>query len=161
MRTALCTCLAAAAALGTTGCASTYGNMTSANNLGAAEYRPAVLVQPGREAAYDSILAACRQAAFNRQVTSAHRAQQDTVTGAVTGAAQGVSSGYRLGSLLKSAGLDASSTRSSLAGGAFGILGSLAGSFASGAADTSDETRSALLACLRSQASTVGFTVLE
>lgn len=161
MRKALCTCLAAVAALGTTGCASTYGNMTSANQLGASEYRPAVLVPPGREAAYDGILAACRQAAFNRQVTSAHRAQQDTVTGAVSGAAQGASSGYRIGSLFKSAGLDASSTRSTLAGGAFGIIGSLAGSFASGAADTSDETRAALLTCLRSQASAIGYTVLE
>lgn len=159
-RVCLTLATAGAAAL-STGCASTYGGLTSANNLGAAEYRPAVLVPPERQAAYDGILAACRQAAFNRQVTSANKAQQDSLTGAVTGAAQGVGSGYQIGSMFKSAGLDASSTRSALAGGAFGLIGSLAGSFAEGTSDTSAQTRDALLTCLRSQATRVGYTVLE
>lgn len=152
---------AAAALLASTGCASTYGGMTSANNLGAGEYRPAVLVPPERQAAYESMLSACRQAAFNRQVTAASKAQQDTVLGAVTGAADGATVGFQVGSIFKSAGLDASATRSTLAGGAMGMLGSIAGSFASGASQTSEETRLALLTCLRSRANQIGYTVLE
>lgn len=152
---------AASALLAFGGCASTYGGMTSANNLGAAEYRPAVLVPPEKQAAYEAILAACRQAAFNRQVTAAQKAQQDTVTGAVSAGVDGASAGFRIGSTLKSAGFDASSTRSTLAGGAFGLIGSLAGSFASGTSATSEETRSALLVCLRSKAHEIGYTVLE
>lgn len=161
MKRILCGSAAIAVLASTTGCASTYGGMTSSNNLGAAEYRPAVLVPPERQAVYEGILSACRQAAFNRQVTSAHKAQQDTLLGAVTGAADGAASGFQVGSIFKSAGLDASSTRSALQGGAFGLLTSMAGSFASGASSTSDETRSALLTCLRSQAAKVGYTVLE
>jgi hypothetical protein len=161
MNRTLCTGTALVLLATTTGCASTYGGMTSSNNLGAAEYRPAVLVPPDRQPAYDSILAACRQAAFNRQVTSASKAQQDTMTGAVTGVAQGASSGYQVSSIFKAAGLDASNTRSLLSGGALGLVGSLAGSFASGTSDTSAETRAALLTCLRSQAAKVGYTVLE
>ncbi|MCB1998177.1 MAG: hypothetical protein H6933_06575 [Burkholderiaceae bacterium] len=154
-------CAAVAAALSSVGCASTYGGLASSNNLGAGEYRPAVLVPPERQAAYEGVLSACRQAAFNRQVTAAHKAQQDTLTGAVKGAADGASSGFQVASIFKSAGLDTSSTRSTLAGGAFGVLGSLADSFASGTSSTSEETRAALLTCLRSQAGAVGYTVLE
>lgn len=144
-----------------TGCASTYGGLTSANNLGAAEYRPAVLVPPEKQAAYESVLTACRQAAFNRQVTAANQAQQGTITGAVTGAADGATAGFQMSNIFKTAGLDSSSTRGFLQGGAIGLLGSLAGSFASGATDTSAETRNALLTCLRSQAPKLGYTMLE
>lgn len=153
--------LAAALAMLGTGCASTYGGMTSANNLGAAEYRPAVLVPPDRQAAYESVLGACRQAAFNRQVTAAHQAQQGTITSAVSGAADGAAAGFQVSSIFKSAGLDSSTTKGFVQGGAIGMLTGLAGSFASGTTSTSDETRSALLTCLRSQAQKVGYTVLE
>jgi len=161
MKRVICIAAAASAAALTTGCASTYGNLTSANNLGAAEYRPAVLVPPDKQAAYESILQACRQAAFNRQVTAAHQAQQGSMTGAIAGAADGAAAGFQINSMFKSAGLDSSTTKGFVQGGAIGLLGSLAGSFASGATETSDATRAALLTCLRSQSVKVGYTVLE
>jgi hypothetical protein len=79
-------------------CASTCGGMTSVIKLGAAEYRPAALVPPDRQASYEGMLSACRQAGFNRQITSAHKARQDTLIGAVTGAADGAASSFQVDS---------------------------------------------------------------
>lgn len=151
----------AASAVLLQGCASTYGQLASSNGLGAAEYRPAVLVPPDRQAAYEQILQACRQASFNRQVTAAQKGQEQTLTSAVQGAADGASSGYQFSSVLKSAGYDSSTTRGFGVGAGIGLLGSLAGSFASGTGNTSDAVRATLLHCLRTQSAKVGYTVLE
>jgi hypothetical protein len=155
-------CAAAAAVLSmSAGCASTYGNLASANGLGAAEYRPAVLVPPDKRDIYEQILQQCRHASFNRQVTAAQKGQEGTLTGAVEGAAGGAAAGFQISSIFKDAGLGGSKTSGFLSGAGIGALTSLAGSFASGTSDTSDAVRLTLLTCLRSQAPKYGYTVLE
>lgn len=144
-----------------TGCASTYGNLVSGSSLGAQEYRPAVYVPPGKEGHYEQILAICRQAAVNRQITAAQQAQLETITGSVQGAAQGAATGMELGALFKGFDSDVSVNQTAGVGLAAGLLGGLAGSFAAGTEDTAAKTRQALLVCLRSQSDAVGYTVLE
>lgn len=144
-----------------TGCASTYSNLVSGSQLGAAEYRPAVFVPPGKEGQYEQILGICRQAAVNRQITAAQQAQLRTVTGSVRGTVDGAAFGMQFGSIFKQAGFDTSVTRQAGIGAAAGLLTSLAGSFASGTESSASKTRQALLFCLRSQESAVGYRVIE
>lgn len=154
-------CLVIVSSALVSGCASTYGNLASANGLGANEYRPAVLVPPDKQAAYEQTLAACRQASFNRQVTAAQKGQEGSLTSAVSGAAGGAKAGYEMSNIFKTAGLGGSTTKGFLGGAGIGALSGLAGAFSSGTSNTSDETRLTLLTCLRSQARTIGYTVLE
>jgi len=140
----------AAAAIGMTGCASTYGNLVSGSNLGAQEYQPAVLANAGMEPQYREVLGICRQVATSRQVTAAQEAQLKTITGAVQGAGDGLASGMQLGFIFKQAGF----SRGSMSGGigvgmVGGLVTSLAGAFASGTNKDASETKLVLLNCLR------------
>lgn len=140
--------LSAVAAL--SGCASTYGNLVSGSNLGAQEYTPAVLPNPGMEGQYREVLGICRNVATNRQVTAAQEAQLKTLTGAVVGAGAGAAGGLQFGSMAKQFGLaDGGVGRSMGVGMAAGLITSLAGSFASGANKGASETKLVLLQCLR------------
>ncbi|MCX7902613.1 MAG: hypothetical protein N2483_10105 [Burkholderiaceae bacterium] len=143
------------------GCASTYSNLVSGHQLGVMEYRPAVYVPPGKEPVYEQKLQLCRQAAANRQLTSAHEAQLGTITNSVRGAVGGAATGAIVGRTWKDIGLDVSVNRSAGIGAAAGLASSLAGSFASGAQRTAAESRAALLTCLRSFEAEHGFRVLE
>lgn len=150
-----------AATMASTGCASTYSNLVSGSNLGAQEYQPAVLVQPGKEEQYRQVLALCRNVAANRQVTAAQQGQLKTISGAVGGAVQGATGGLQIASFMKDSGFDTSLNRSAGLGFLAGLAGSLASSFSSGTQGTAENTRTTLLACLRSEAGNVGYRVLE
>lgn len=141
--------LAGFAAL-TSGCASTYGNMVSGSNLGAQEYQPAVLPNPGQEERYKQVLGVCRTVAVNRNITAAQEAQLKTITGAVSGTTSGAAFGMKFGSIMKQAGLNSSINRNVGIGAAAGLISSLGNSFASGISHTADETKRILLSCLRS-----------
>lgn len=140
-------CALVAAPLG--GCASTYGNLVSGSNLGAQEYAPAVLTQPGMEAQYAQVLGICRQVAVKRQVTAAQEAQLATMTGAVKGSVDGAVSGMQMGLIFKQAGLNGGVNRSAGLGMLGGLASSLADSFASGTQDDAAQTKQVLLNCLR------------
>jgi uncharacterized protein YcfJ len=144
-----------------TGCASTYGNLVSGSQLGAAEYRPAVFVPPGKEGQYEQVLGICRQAATNRQITAAQQAQLATITGSVKGAVDGAAFGVQFGNIFKQAGFDTSLNRSAGIGAMTGLATSLAGAFSSGTQSSASKTREALLYCLRSQQAAVGYRVVE
>lgn len=148
-------CVIASAAI-LSGCAPIYGNTVSKNQLGAAEYRPAVYVPPERQGDYEQLLTLCRQAATNRQVTAAQQAQLKTLTGATEDVTNTAMLGAGIGSMyggdaLKGAGI----------GVAAGLIGSLASSFSSGTENTAAKTRDALLNCLRTGESALGIKVLE
>lgn len=133
------------------GCASTYSNLLSGGKLGAQEYMPAVYVKPGNEQRYSQVLGVCRQAAVNRQITSAQRAQLETITGSVEGLAGGAGYGLELAGQLKSFGIaDVDIGEAAGYGALAGLVGGLATSFSSGTSNTADATRSALLSCIRS-----------
>lgn len=131
------------------GCASTYGNLTSGSGLGAQEYTPAVVVNQGMEGKYSQILAICRSAAVNRQITAAQEGQLKTITGAVAGAGTGAATGLELGFMLKQVGLGTGVNRSMGIGMAGGLISSLATSFASGTNNDASETKRTLLQCLK------------
>jgi hypothetical protein len=133
----------------------------SGSQLGAAEYRPAVFVPPGKEAQYQQILGICRPAATNRQIKAAQQAQLKTITGTVQGTVDGAAFGLQFGNIFKQAGFDTSLNRSAGIGAVAGLAGSLAGAFASGTESAADKTREALLFCLRSQANAVGYRVFD
>jgi hypothetical protein len=140
---------AVSSALFTSGCASTYGNLASGSGLGAMEYMPAVVVKPGGEGMYQQILAQCRNAAANRQVTAAQTGQLNTIANVGGGALAGAAQGMQTGQMLKDAGLGTSVNRATGIGALAGSLGALAGSFSSGTKNTASETRQSLLFCLR------------
>ena len=131
------------------GCGSAYSGLASQSGLGAAEYIPAVLVEPGQEAKYAQVLPLCRQVAANRQATAAQKAQLETLTGVVSSAGAGAASGLEFGNILGSGGFDTNALEGAAVGAAAGIISGLAGAFASGAEGTADETRRILLNCLR------------
>lgn len=148
--------------VGILGCASTYSDLVSGSNLGAQEYRPAVLVPPDKQAQYEQVLSVCRQVAVNRQVTAAQEAQLRTITGAVEGTAQGMAFGMQMGNVFKQAGVDSASiNRSAGVGAVAGLISSVGSSFASGAEGGAEETKRILLGCLRTQERAVGYQVLE
>jgi hypothetical protein len=139
----------AAASLWISGCASTYGNLVSGSQLGAHEYQPAVLPQPGMQSRYAEILGLCRQVAANRQVTAAQEAQLRTLTGVTEGSVGGAMAGLQIGTTLKSAGLGISANRTFGIGLLTGLATSAASAFSSGAQHDASETRDVLLTCLR------------
>ena len=139
--------LACIAAL--SGCGSAYSGLSNTSGLGAGQYRPAVVVEPGNEARYEQVLAICRNVAANRQATAAQRAQLESITGVVAGAGSGAAAGLQFGSMLDNAGFDTSAGEGALVGAAAGALSGIATAFASGAESTADETRRILLNCLR------------
>lgn len=137
-------------AFGLSGCASTYSNLVSGSGLGAAEYRPAVLVNTGMQGKYEEILGICRQVAVNRQITAAQEAQLKTITGVTQGAASGASFGLQMGSMMKQIGApDASLNKSMAVGAVAGMLSSAGQAFASGTENNAAQTKQILLACLR------------
>lgn len=145
--------LALAASLAVSGaglsaCGSAYSGLTGASGLGADQYQPAVVVEPGNEARYQQVLAICRTVAANRQATAAQKAQLETITGTVEAAGAGASQGAVLGEFLGSAGLDSSWEEGALLGAGAGIVSGLTSAFASGAEETAAETRRILLNCL-------------
>ena len=139
--------LAAAAVL--SGCGSAYSGLADSSGLGAGQYRPAVVVEPGNEGRYEQVLGVCRSVAVNRQATAAQKAQLETLTGVVEGVGTGAASGLEFGNLLGDAGFDTNALEGAAVGAAAGAIASLASAFASGAEDTVDETRRILLNCLR------------
>ena len=132
-----------------TGCGSAYSGLTNQSGLGAAQYRPAVVVEAGNEAKYEQVLQICRGVAQNRQATAAQKAQLESITGVVAGAGTGAAGGLEFGSLLNTAGFDTNALEGAAIGAAAGAISGLASAFASGAEDTADETRRILLNCLR------------
>ena len=131
------------------GCGSAYSGLTKVSGLGADQYRPAVVVEPGNEQRYQKVLGICRQVAMKRQATAAQKAQLETLTGTVQGAAKGATTGAQIGLIMDAAGLNAGVGKGALVGAAAGIVSGLAGAFAKGANQTADETRRILLNCLR------------
>ena len=131
------------------GCASTYGNLVSGSNLGAAEYMPAVMPNPGMEGKYQQVLGICRQVAVNRQVTAAQEAQLRTITGVTAGTVDGAAFGAAMGSVFRQSGLNTSVGKDMALGSAVGLLTSLVDSFASGTEHDAAQTRQVLLTCLR------------
>ena len=131
------------------GCGSAYSQLTDKSGLGAGQYIPAVIPEPGQEAKYEQVLVICRRVAANRQATSAQEAQLKSITGVVSGAGQGAASGLQIGSILKGGGWDVSRGKSALIGAGAGIISGLASAFASGAKSTAAETKRILLNCLK------------
>jgi hypothetical protein len=132
-----------------TGCASTYGNLVSGSQLGAAEYKPSVLVNQGMDSRYQEVLGICRNVATNRQITAAQEAQLKTITGVGSGALSGAATGMQFGSILKQAGFGGGVNRSTGIGLVTGALSGLAGAFKSGTENGASETKLILLNCLR------------
>jgi hypothetical protein len=141
--------IAASLASLASGCASSYSDLVSGSQLGAMDYRPAVLPMPGMEAKYQEVLAICRQVAVNRQVTAAQEAQLRTITGVGAGALEGAAMGIQMGSMFKQAGVDTSINRSAGIGLIVGSLASLGSSFQGGANRAAASTKDTLLTCLR------------
>ena len=81
----------------------------------------------------------------------------DTIGSVGTGAATGM----QIGSMFKDAGLGTSVNRSVGIGAASGLIAGLTSAFSSGVSDNQEKTRDALLRCLRSRQTTIGYTVLE
>ena len=132
------------------GCGSAYSGLSNVSGVGAGQYRPAVVVEPGHEGRYEQVLAVCRGVAANRQATAAQKAQLESLTGAVAGAAEGAAAGAQFAGMLDSIGLESANVgQGALVGAAAGLVSGLASSFASGANETADETRRILLNCLR------------
>ena len=132
------------------GCGSAYSGLTNVSGLGAGQYQPAVVVEPGNEDRYQQVLVVCRQVAANRQATAAQKAQLESLTGAVAGAAEGAAAGAEFAGMLDAIGLEGANVgQGALVGAAAGVLSGLASSFAGGANQTADETRRILLNCLR------------
>ncbi len=146
----VCLPLFVSAVLALGGCASTYSNLVSGSNLGAMEYQPAVLVNPGMDGRYSEVLSICRTVAAKRQVTAAQEAQLKTLTGATASALEGAASGMQFGSMMKQAGLNSSINRDMGIGIASGLIGSLGASFANGSERDAAATKTVLLNCLRS-----------
>ncbi len=138
-----------ACALAASGCASTYGNLVSGSNLGAAEYRPAVLVNAGMEGRYNDVLAVCRQVATNRQITAAQEAQLKTITGVTAASLSGAAEGLQFGSLLKQAGVKTSINKDVGIGMMASGISALGTAFARGAESDAASTKGVLLNCLR------------
>jgi len=126
-----------------------YSDLVSGSSLGAQEYTPAVYVLPENESKYNQVLATCRQAAINGQVTAAQKAQLETITGVVEGTAEGLAFGAQMANIYRSVGLDTDLGDAALTGAGIGLIGSLASSFASGTEDTAAKSRTVLLNCLR------------
>ena len=131
------------------GCGSAYSGLSNVSGLGADQYQPAVVVEPGNEARYQQVLGICRQVAANRQATAAQKAQLETLTGVVAGAGEGAAAGLAITGTLDAIGLDANEGQGALVGAAAGVLSGLVGAFAEGANVTAEETRRILLNCLR------------
>ena len=135
------------------GCGSAYSGVVGSSGLGAAEYRPAVYVEPGNEAKYEQVLQICRQAANNRQMTAAQESQLRTLTGAVEGTVEGAASGLAFANIFSafegSDAIDVSRGESAMIGAGIGLATSMASAFASGAETTAAETKKALLQCLK------------
>ena len=130
------------------GCGSAYSGLSNVSGLGADQYQPAVVVEPGNEDRYQQVLAVCRQVAMNRQATAAQKAQLETLTGVVAGAGEGAAAGLAITGTLDAIGLDANEGQGALVGAAAGAISGLVSAFAEGANTTAEETRRILLNCL-------------
>lgn len=135
--------------LGLSACGSAYSGLTDAHGLGAADYQPSVVVEPGNEEVYQQALTVCRQVAANRQATAAQKAQLETLTGTVESVGEGASQGAVIGGLLGTGGWDTNLGEGALVGAGAGLVSGLFSAFASGAEETADESRRVLLNCLR------------
>ena len=133
-----------------TGCGSAYSGLTNQSGLGAAQYRPAVVVEAGNEAKYEQVLQICRSGGCRIvKRLPPRRPQLESITGVVAGAGTGAAGGLEFGSLLNTAGFDTNALEGAAIGAAAGAISGLASAFASGAETTADETRRILLNCLR------------
>lgn len=141
--------MAALLAIGLAGCGGAYSGVVSGSGLGAAEYRPAVYVEPGNEARYEQVLAICRTAANNRQMTAAQEAQLRTLTGTAESTVAGAAAGVQFQQIFDMAGFDTSSVGDAAAIGAgVGLITGLVGAATEGAERTAAETKAVLLNCL-------------
>ncbi len=131
------------------GCGSAYSGLTRSQGLGAGQYMPAVVVEPGNEGLYQQTLTTCRSVAENRQATAAQEAQLRTLTGTVGATGTGAATGAQVGNLLGDAGYDTGLGEGAAVGAGVGFVSGLVGAFASGAETTAAETKKVLLNCLR------------
>ena len=131
------------------GCASSYGNRVDNTGLGAAQYQPAVYVPAENRVKYEEVLTVCRQVAANRQVTSAQKAQLQTLTGALEGAIGGAAGAASFAAFIDQFDDDVDVGDAAGVGLAAGLIGSLVSSFAQGSHKVADETRKILLNCLK------------
>lgn len=143
----LLSCLGLHAVL--SGCGSAYSGLARSQGLGATEYMPAVVVEPGNESLYAQTLSLCRSVAQNRQATAAQEAQLKTLTGTVQATGTGAATGAQVGELLGDAGYDTGLGEGAAIGASVGLVSGLLGSFAEGAENTAAETKRVLLNCLR------------
>lgn len=118
------------------------GNVES-SGIGAATYTPSVYVEPGQQARYARVLAVCRQAAANRQLTAAQTAAlraEGVVTDEIfAGGSQIVSEQLITGDVSDSSAFDVFG----------GLLTSAMATDQRATESTAAKTRSALLECLR------------
>ncbi len=136
------------------GCGSAYTGVVDHSGLGAGQYIPAVYVIPGNEGMYQQVLGICRQAALNRQMTSAQESQLKTLTGTLRSTAAGAAAGVQQGSSFDMisdviGGGDVDVGEQALIGAATGLITGLVDAFASGSEDTAAETKRIMLNCLR------------
>ena len=100
------------------------------------------------------MLAVCRRAALNRQMTTAQESQLKTLTGTLRSTAAGAAAGVQQGSsfdmisdVIGGGGVDVG--EQALIGAATGLITGLVDAFASGSEDTAAETKRIMLNCLR------------
>lgn len=131
------------------GCGSAYKGIADHSGLGAQQYIPSVYVEPGQEAKYKQVLAICRNAAENRQMTAAQEAQLATITGTTASTIRGAGLGAQFGQIFQMAGLgNVSIGEAAGLGAGIGLLSGLASSADEGAKNTVAATRQALMTCL-------------
>ena len=137
------------------GCGSAYKGIVDQSGLGAETYQPAVYVPAENQETYNQVLAVCRRAALNREMTAAQESQLKTLTGTLRSTAAGAAAGVQQGSsfdmisdVIGGGGVDVG--EQALIGAATGLITGLVDAFASGSEDTAAETKRIMLNCLRS-----------
>ncbi|MDE0658019.1 MAG: hypothetical protein OXI79_00050 [Gammaproteobacteria bacterium] len=136
------------AAIFLAGCGSAYKGMVDQSGLGAGQYIPAVYVEPGQEAKYQQVLAICRQAAVNRQMTAAQEAQLKTLTQSAESTVAGAAAAVEMSQIFDMAEFDVDVGDQALVGAGVGLLTGVVGAMAGGTETAAAETKAVLLRCL-------------
>ncbi len=137
--------VAAVATLFLAACGGQQANQANVESagIGAATYTPSVYVEPGSEGRYQRVLAICRQAAANRQLTAAQtealRTEGVLTEEIFSGTTEIVSEQLVTGDVSDASGFDFFG----------GLLTSAMAEDQRAAQSTAAKTRSALLECLR------------
>ena len=130
------------------GCGSAYKGVVDQTGLGAGQYIPAVYVEPGQEAKYQQVLAICRQAAVNRQMTAAQEAQLRTLTQTAESTVAGAAAAVEMSQVFDMAQFDVDVGDQALVGAGVGLLTGVVGAMTSGTETAAAETKAVLLRCL-------------